>query len=697
MKFNTIQGRIGLYIFLCSMVISIVLVMTSLFSSERTLELTTKSSEKLVVSLTEASVKSDAKRVAGMVSNELKSAQNYLDSLTLSFESIKQEQSVGGIGPMEIRQLLNNMLVQSLKSDSSYIALYSVWQPNMLGGADKIFRHQPGHNKAGRFAPYWHYQAGDVAVTALDNFDDETSSSSGSRIGEYYLCPQERGTACFLKPYKNHDNGGQLVSSISSPIMIEDKFYGVVGIDMDMRFLDKVAKKVAGELFDGSGIITILTETGFVLGGSEQKEVGDSEDDQSILSQLNRGETNISIADGVITASSPIKIEQLGINWSIVYQISEAVVYRDIEQLEASIIAENDSARTEQIIVALIVTLLCVTLTYLLAGKIVKPIHQAVELLSKVAKGDLSVRTDPKTNDETRLLINACNEFLNKTQPVIKDVAMSSNQLLETSNAISSGAIENRQRLDEQQTSLQLLAAASEEMASTSEELAEIASNSSSSAEKSIKAIKSSIGTMGQLNDVTDQLSMEVSSTNQIVSELSENSKQVFGVISVIQGIAEQTNLLALNAAIEAARAGEQGRGFAVVADEVRSLAQRTQESTGQIGSILETLQTESNKAANAMHMSLEKVQLNKEQVDEVTAALDSIHQSVDTITGLNMQVATAAQQQNAVAKEVSEGVNNVSQTATHIAKESEQTESWSEMLTQLSGSLSKSVSVFKV
>jgi len=698
MKLKSIQSRIGLYILMCSVVVSSVLVFSSVVSSDNILELTRSNTQTLVTGLTEANLKSESNKIARTVHEEVSSAQKFVGSLALSFEAVKRELANGSIGAMEVRQLLNGLLASSVEKNPDYEGFFSVWQPNVLGGSDKIFRHQQGHNKQGRFSPYWTMEGGELKVIALNDFEDQSLHNSGERKGQYYLCPQESKQTCFSKPHSSASDGNnKLITSLSAPIVVRDKFFGVVGLNLDIQFLNEIATKSASALFDGSGKVMILSETGFVLGSSINGQSGSEISDSSVQSLLGNNQAQVSIENGVITASSPILFTELNQRWQIIIQIDEAVVFSDINQLEATIIAENQASRNIQFVIAISVALVCVIITSLLAKKIVTPIHRAVSLLSEVASGNLTQRAEALSNDETRTLVEACNSFLNKMQPVIQDVSRSTSRLSQASESISAGASGNGARIEQQHQQLNQLATASGEMASTSSELAEIASNASDAASQGHTAITSGKESLEQLKLVTGELSEEVVHTTDVVNVLSERSQQVCSVMEVIQSIAEQTNLLALNAAIEAARAGDQGRGFAVVADEVRSLAMRTQSSTEEIDAILKNLEADTSTAVSAMQLSKEKVELNLTQVEEVSQSLESISTSMNTIGSLNDQVATVSEEQSAVASEINDAVNSVSQSATRVSEESDKAEVLSKELSKISDSLSKAVSIFKV
>ncbi|MDD4862908.1 MAG: methyl-accepting chemotaxis protein [Alishewanella agri] len=193
-----------------------------------------------------------------------------------------------------------------------------------------------------------------------------------------------------------------------------------------------------------------------------------------------------------------------------------------------------------------------------------------------------------------------------------------------------------------------------------------------------------------------EALAQEVENSAQVISRLSEDSTQIGSVLDVIRGIAEQTNLLALNAAIEAARAGEQGRGFAVVADEVRTLASRTQASTLEIQSMIERLQTDASNAVKAMQQGQVQAQQGLSQAAQAENALQTISQSVTRINDMNIQIATAAEEQSSVAEEINRNIVNISQSADATAEGAKQTASAGDELAKLAARLQNLVGQFK-
>jgi methyl-accepting chemotaxis protein len=235
------------------------------------------------------------------------------------------------------------------------------------------------------------------------------------------------------------------------------------------------------------------------------------------------------------------------------------------------------------------------------------------------------------------------------------------------------------------------------QMTATVQEVASHAARAAESARQADEEAQDGKRIMQQTLNAMDTLANEVENAAGVIHSLEKESEEIGSVLDVIRGIAEQTNLLALNAAIEAARAGEQGRGFAVVADEVRTLASRTQASTQEIQNMIERLQAGANNAVKAMEAGQTQARKGVEQASLAGASLETITQSVTTISDMNMQIASAAEEQSSVADEINRNIATISQSADNTAHGSQQTAIAGDELARLAAELRELVGHFKV
>lgn len=327
-------------------------------------------------------------------------------------------------------------------------------------------------------------------------------------------------------------------------------------------------------------------------------------------------------------------------------------------------------------------------------GKSVDDINRT---MSALAEGNLTVQTSYQGKDELGQIAGGLNNMGSEFRQIIQDLSGAASQLASAAEETSAVTRDTNQNILHQQQEVEQVATAMNEMNATVHEVAQNASSAAGAAHNADEQATSGKRVVEKTMDAIESLANEVNSTADAIRSLAQDSETIGTVLDVIRGIAEQTNLLALNAAIEAARAGEQGRGFAVVADEVRTLAQRTQKSTQEIQEMIERLQKGTSSAVDAMERSQERAHAGVQQAAEAGTSLDAIKSAVDNITDMNTQIASAAEEQSAVAEEINKNINNISQVAEQSATGAEQTAAASEQLARLAEQLQTTVTRFKV
>lgn len=327
------------------------------------------------------------------------------------------------------------------------------------------------------------------------------------------------------------------------------------------------------------------------------------------------------------------------------------------------------------------------------------PLSNAVRAMKDISEGegDLTLRLNVSGKDEIGQLANSFNGFITKMQDVIREVTSSTSQLSAAAEEMSMITDETRVGVQRQQSETALVATAVNEMSSTVHEVANSAGTAASAASEADSQSEQGKQVVSSTVASIRTLASEVETAANVIGQLEKDSESIGSVLEVIRGIAEQTNLLALNAAIEAARAGEQGRGFAVVADEVRSLASRTQESTQEIQEMIERLQKGSRDAVKAMQAGQEQAQTTVEQASEAETSLAQISAAVGQINEMNAHIAEASRQQGQVVEEINKNIINITQVADDSANGADQLSTASQEMATLAVNLETQVSHFKI
>ena len=348
-----------------------------------------------------------------------------------------------------------------------------------------------------------------------------------------------------------------------------------------------------------------------------------------------------------------------------------------------------------------VLTLLSVVLAIAIGTTVVRsisrPLAQVNAMLDTLANGDLTGRLSDSSNDEFGELSANINKLISNLRQLVAGIADRSAQLATAAEESSSISAQSRNSMQAQRAQVEQVAAATHEMSSTTTEVA-------SGAAKALDEIQHSDEEAKRVRIISDEnkrtieaLADEIKNASDVINQLSENSANIGGILDVIRGIAEQTNLLALNAAIEAARAGEQGRGFAVVADEVRTLASRTQHSTEEIQNMIERLQSDSNRAVHVMERGRNQAETCVTQADEAALALHAITESVHQAADSSTAIATAAEQQSATAHDISEKLEAIVALAEQAEAGAHQTSDASEEVAKLSAEMQDSVKSFRL
>jgi methyl-accepting chemotaxis protein len=412
----------------------------------------------------------------------------------------------------------------------------------------------------------------------------------------------------------------------------------------------------------------------------------------------------------IIEKTYPVKLdgETLGaVLLGITKHRVEAEIGRSNERIAAATgeVKSNGGESTNRILIvtlaqaAVVLAIVSILITLLFRKLVVKQAQETSSLIKELSagNGDLTVRLPVTSHDEIGQLRASVNTFVEKLHQMITDIAKETHTLAEEAVNVNQHSIDLSGSADSQQQDTTHAATAMEEMTATVHEVARNTNAAAQAAEKADSQSKEGNDVVSTAVRSIDQLANDVNGTAEVIQALADQSQNIGSVLDVIKGIAEQTNLLALNAAIEAARAGEQGRGFAVVADEVRTLASRTQQSTQEIHDMIENLQAGSKNAVDAMEKGKQQAHNSVELITKAGASLETISQTIATIYDMNTQIATASEQQSTVAEEINCNISNIKSSSELTAEKSKQSAASSSELSNVASRLQALTAQFKI
>ncbi|MGY3858183.1 methyl-accepting chemotaxis protein [Aeromonas intestinalis] len=434
---------------------------------------------------------------------------------------------------------------------------------------------------------------------------------------------------------------------------------------------------------DGSGKVKLHPDAARIDRDSLTQLAGP--DAGSLLTKQPFSATHAEVdGQAVVLATSYIPL----LDWYLVAQVPEAEVY-----------AELNEARLHILLVSLVIAVGMGLLGVLLAGSVSRPLNELARLFRALGSGDgdLTQRLKVEGRDELAQVATGFNNFVAKIHGSIEQVANNSRQLALTANEVAAKAQLTQHNCTAQRDRTVQVATAIHEMGATVGEIAGNASLAADVAKQANEQADAGAVVVAQARHGIVGLSDEIEQVAGVIESLASQTDSIGSILDTIRSISEQTNLLALNAAIEAARAGEQGRGFAVVADEVRNLASRSAASTAEIQTMINSLQEQSARAVSAMAQGRNQSQAVVNQADEANAALGQITGHITQISDMNIQVATATEEQSSVVGEINRNVEDINQLTMETADIAHQLTASSRSLQQLSGELDKLVGNFRL
>ncbi|MCM8565265.1 methyl-accepting chemotaxis protein [Thauera linaloolentis] len=640
-------------------------VITVLLGFATTLGVLAWRSHQAVLEQGLARAEGEAAAVAQDVGAHLDEAMAISSTLALSLEGLRA-------GGTPERDAVSRQLRRTLEGRSALLGVYTGWEPDAFDGRDADFAGSAGHDASGRFVPYWSRSGTTFTLEPLVDYDKPGA-------GNYYQQPKQTGRAYLAEPYEYVVGGrSMLITSLVKPLQVNGRFAGIAGVDMA---LDALAEQLGRIKPFGVGSVALYTPTGLVVAHQDTTHIGKPASGlpAEALAALRDGRA-LQWRDngGVRHFLQRVSLSDSDAWWGSVVSVPEDVIT-----------ASADALRTTAIIMGIVSVLLTAGVLSLLLTALTRPLGTLANAMQALAggEGDLTRRL-PETGgrDELGRVATSVNAFLASLQRMFIEVRDQSHTLVDGIREVSdaSGRIAD---------SSHTLAATTGDNAATIEEITvsigHIASNANEANGVMLETCAASQHSgevvrdmQGHMRDIAGNMETLAVSLNG----LAEHSTQINGIVQVIREIADQTNLLALNAAIEAARAGEQGRGFAVVADEVRKLAERTSSATTEIRDMIDAMRSETGRAVSSMHATREAVEVGVERASRVADEITGIEAGMQRAAERVREIAEATQEQSAattalaqsaeqassVVQSTDDAIQRTSQTLTQIGRASD-------------------------
>ncbi|MBI9019338.1 MAG: methyl-accepting chemotaxis protein [Phycisphaerae bacterium] len=703
MKFKSIQWKITAWAGLCLVITSVIIVTYSVWTMRDSAAQTRKDAVDAAIK----HVGTVAKERAGQIKADIEVAANVARTMADTLSGIKDE-----ISKVELdRDEANSILKIILTRNPQFVGTYTGWETNAFDGLDDVYAKTNGHDDTGRFIPYWNRNAqGEMAIEPLMGYDVLGD-------GDYYQLPKKLKKECIIDPYVYPVQGKDtLITSLVVPIIVDDVFYGIAGVDMQLSFLQDLANDVQ-DLYDGTATIALISNNGTLAGITGRPEMLGKkiteldEHYENDLENIRTGKMDMEILEeeGVLEAFIPFSVGQTATPWSVHIIIPEEKITEKADmQIEK---AMGDMWRMVGMSGICVVGAL-ILITFVAKG-ITRPIIAMSDTLKDISEGegDLTARLDIKTEDEIGRAARYFNQFIEKLQGIIKNMASNAQTLAGSSTELSATATQLASGAEEMTTQSNSVASAAEEMSINMASMATSTEQMSANirtVSAAVEEMTSSVGEIAQNAEqaasVADQASVLATTSNEKIDQLGLAADEIGKVIEVIQDIAEQTNLLALNATIEAARAGDAGKGFAVVANEVKELAKQTAEATDNISKRIGAIQSTTAESVESIG-KISKVikQVNDVSrsiaaaVEEQSATTREIAESVDRVANVSETVSKSISESASASQEITKSITGVDVAARQTAQGASQTQVAGTELSKLSEELHGLVGQFKV
>ncbi|MFM2484432.1 methyl-accepting chemotaxis protein [Celerinatantimonas yamalensis] len=509
------------------------------------------------------------------------------------------------------------------------------------------------------------------------------------RVRSWYKGAQQANGSFLTSPFVSATTK-QTVVTLSDPVIVNNRFVGAVGANLTLEQLTKYINKLH---VPGNGYAIVVDKSDQVIADPNANR------QDKKASDINANFTGPSLANLVAKHS----LQNMSLdnrdrlvfaqdiphsNWSLILVMDKDTLYAPLH-----------SQMIRQITISFIILVVVLLIMSFLLKIMFKNLSEITKSLDEIASGngDLTIRLDVNSGDEIGQLATSFNRFVEQLHGIISRLRSTSIDLLSEAEGVSTVSTQQNDRLRRHQSEIHMVATAVTEMASATQEISSNAEQTALSAQQCVSISEKGRQEVEKSQNSTEGLAGEVGRASSIIGDLNQHVQSISSILSTISGISEQTNLLALNAAIEAARAGEQGRGFAVVADEVRVLSQRTHSSTQEIQGMIESLQTAAQNAVQATDKGKDLANKSVADAEEANQSLGQILESVHKINEMAAQIATAAEEQSAVTSEISNNTETIRGVGDEMSKASQLAAEQARKLHELGKQINQEVDNFRL
>ena len=549
-------------------------------------------------------------------------------------------QSLPGSGASDLRRVASQQTRQLLAQHPDAVGIFTLWEPNALDGRDAELAGKPENDAQGRAGVYWYRKDGkEDAVWGAEDVDGDA----------YYADPKRSRESVMTEPYEDRDIK-VMMATLSHPILLDGRFAGVTGIDLGLGKLQTLAAQVRPY---GDGYMSIYSNSGMVLGTADAKLVGKRDPglDADTLAAIKAGKAYEYTRDGTLNLLQPVQVGRNAQPWAVRIAIPLASAF-----------AETRAASWKTAGLSLAALAVILLALGLLLGKLISPLSRLQHALAELSggDGDLTRQLPIHGRDEIGASATAFNRFSQSLRQMLLEVRERTGQVNQAVAALATETADISQHSSQQAQAATSTASAVAQLSGSISRIADAASQAEQAArsagdeaEQVAHSVHSTASEIGRIADTIRRI-------DGVLDGLESRSEQISSIVQVIKDIAEQTNLLALNAAIEAARAGEAGRGFAVVADEVRKLAERTASATVEIAGSIREVQEATAGAAGSMDEAIHQVESGVMLAERAASSISQIREHNLGVLATVGHIATATAEQSTASRDIARHIDAI-------------------------------------